>query len=283
MVERPFSAPCGSTPHPDRTPRPRRLTSAAGRNSSGYRLLIDRSRVRIPPGASPCSGSSVAEQFPVCVHHDRSSAHPHGNPAAGRSRTVLGRAPGASREVAGSSPARPPRRPVAQSARAVRRRHDRSDTSIEEGRDVLPAAVRAAPPTRSRRVRRRPASTRTSGSTGRASTATRTSASSSRTRRRRRRRHNRDLRLTLRIADCANTINLEFSLDSPELRENSLFKIDTLLDALHRFRDGSRRGGGARRAARPLTTTRRCTMSYLKRHGTRRVPQWAPLPGQVAN
>jgi 60 kDa SS-A/Ro ribonucleoprotein len=24
-------------------------------------------------------------------------------------------------------------------------------------------------------------------------------------------------------------------------------------------------------------------MSYLKRHGTKRVPQWAPLPGQVEN
>jgi hypothetical protein len=24
-------------------------------------------------------------------------------------------------------------------------------------------------------------------------------------------------------------------------------------------------------------------MSYLKRHGTRRVPQWAPLQGQAAN
>jgi 60 kDa SS-A/Ro ribonucleoprotein len=24
-------------------------------------------------------------------------------------------------------------------------------------------------------------------------------------------------------------------------------------------------------------------MSYLKRHGTKRVPQWAPLPGQVQN
>ena len=75
----------------------------------------------------------------------------------------------------------------------------------------------------------------------------------------RRRRHNRDLRLTLRIADCANTINLEVSLDSQELRENSLFKIDTLLETLHRFRgalaleaeladqrDHSRRRGGAR-------------------------------------
>ena len=53
----------------------------------------------------------------------------------------------------------------------------------------------------------------------------------------RRRRRNRDPRLILQIADCANTINLEFSLDSPHLRENSLFKVDTLLGALHGFRD----------------------------------------------
>ena len=44
-------------------------------------------------------------------------------------------------------------------------------------------------------------------------------------------------RLRLRIADCANTINLEFSLATPELRANSLFKADTLLGALQRFRD----------------------------------------------
>src|SRR6185436_9841963 len=31
------------------------------------------------------------------------------------------------------------------------------------------------------------------------------------------------------------------------------------------------------------TPERRCVMSYLKRHGTRRVPQWAPLPGQAPN
>ena len=67
-------------------------------------------------------------------------------------------------------------------------------------------------------------------------------------------------RLTLRIADCANTINLEFSLDSPELRENSLFKIDTLLDALHRFRDGLAAEADARRAARHTHDhERRCT------------------------
>ena len=45
-------------------------------------------------------------------------------------------------------------------------------------------------------------------------------------------------RLRLRIADCANQINLEFSVDSAELRENSLFKIETLIAALERFRAG---------------------------------------------
>ena len=53
-----------------------------------------------------------------------------------------------------------------------------------------------------------------------------------------RRRRDCGPRLVLQIADCTNTINLEFSLATPELRENSLFKVDTLLGALHRFRDG---------------------------------------------
>ncbi len=44
-------------------------------------------------------------------------------------------------------------------------------------------------------------------------------------------------RVRLRIADCENEISLWFELDSPELRTNSLHKIDTLLGALHRFRD----------------------------------------------
>ena len=52
------------------------------------------------------------------------------------------------------------------------------------------------------------------------------------------RRRHRDPQLVLQIADCTNTINLEFSLETPQLRENSLFKADTLLGALHRFRDG---------------------------------------------
>jgi hypothetical protein len=44
--------------------------------------------------------------------------------------------------------------------------------------------------------------------------------------------------LRLRIADCVNEIALEFSVSSPELRENSLHKIETLLEALSRFRNG---------------------------------------------
>ena len=45
-------------------------------------------------------------------------------------------------------------------------------------------------------------------------------------------------RLRLRIADCSNRINLGFSVDSFELRENSLHKIETLIAALKRFRAG---------------------------------------------
>jgi hypothetical protein len=45
-------------------------------------------------------------------------------------------------------------------------------------------------------------------------------------------------RLRLRISDCSNQINLEFAVESAEQRANALFKIDTLLGALSRFRDG---------------------------------------------
>jgi hypothetical protein len=41
-----------------------------------------------------------------------------------------------------------------------------------------------------------------------------------------------------RIANCVNEIHLEFSVDSPERRENSLHKIETLIAALERFRGG---------------------------------------------
>ena len=54
----------------------------------------------------------------------------------------------------------------------------------------------------------------------------------------RRRRRNRDPKLILQIADCTNTINLEFSLATDLERKNALFKTETLLRALHQFRDG---------------------------------------------
>jgi hypothetical protein len=43
--------------------------------------------------------------------------------------------------------------------------------------------------------------------------------------------------LKLRVADCVNEVNLEFSVESAVLRQNSLHKMDTLLGALTRFRD----------------------------------------------
>ena len=51
-------------------------------------------------------------------------------------------------------------------------------------------------------------------------------------------RHGDEPQFVLEIADCTKAINLEFSVESPELRENSLFKIDTVIGALERFRRG---------------------------------------------
>ena len=45
-------------------------------------------------------------------------------------------------------------------------------------------------------------------------------------------------RLKLRITDCDSAIHLEFSVDSPAERENSLHKISALIASLERFRAG---------------------------------------------
>lgn len=44
-------------------------------------------------------------------------------------------------------------------------------------------------------------------------------------------------RLILEIADCTNRINLEFGVDSAACRENSLHKVEVLLDVLEHFRE----------------------------------------------
>jgi hypothetical protein len=44
-------------------------------------------------------------------------------------------------------------------------------------------------------------------------------------------------RLRLRIADCVNEVNLEFAVESEELRANGLHKLATLIAALERFRE----------------------------------------------
>jgi hypothetical protein len=46
-----------------------------------------------------------------------------------------------------------------------------------------------------------------------------------------------DARIKLAIADCVHEANLEFSLGSPQERENALYKVNTLVTALNRFRD----------------------------------------------
>jgi len=50
--------------------------------------------------------------------------------------------------------------------------------------------------------------------------------------------HNFEPKLELEIADCTERINLEFDVDSKEARMNSLYKLDTLIDALRIFRKG---------------------------------------------
>ena len=54
----------------------------------------------------------------------------------------------------------------------------------------------------------------------------------------RKRRRLRSPRVKLRIADCVNQVNLEFSVDTADARENSLYKIETLIAALEHFRAG---------------------------------------------
>ena len=52
LLERAARSGCAVRPRAsDRTPRPRRHPSAAGRSGSGYRLLCERSQLRILPGA----------------------------------------------------------------------------------------------------------------------------------------------------------------------------------------------------------------------------------------
>ena len=50
-------------------------------------------------------------------------------------------------------------------------------------------------------------------------------------------RNRRDPRTSLKIGDCANTVALEFSLEDETYRENSLYRIDTLIGALQPFRN----------------------------------------------
>jgi hypothetical protein len=76
--------------------------------------------------------------------------------------------------------------------------------------------------------------------------------------RRIRRRRPPSPRLKLRITDCTNEIHLEFCVDSARTRANSLYKIDTLIAALDRFRCGlaaeAELRAGRERRKQPSTT-----------------------------
>ena len=50
--------------------------------------------------------------------------------------------------------------------------------------------------------------------------------------------HNPRPRVILEIADCSERINLEFDVHSKLQRQNSLHKIDTLVEALGQLRQG---------------------------------------------
>ena len=50
--------------------------------------------------------------------------------------------------------------------------------------------------------------------------------------------HNFEPRMILEIADCEDTISLEFDVDSEARRANSLHKLDTLIAALRVLRKG---------------------------------------------
>ena len=50
--------------------------------------------------------------------------------------------------------------------------------------------------------------------------------------------HNPHPRIILEFADCSNRINLEFDVHTELQVENSVHKIDTLIEALTAFREG---------------------------------------------
>ena len=121
----------------------------------------------------------------------------------------------------------------------------------------------------------------------RATTAARTSTCSSRTRRAP---HPpwqaARAAVQARITDCTNQIRLEFAVDTPDLRENSLYKIETLIDVARAIPGRPSRGGGAASGARErLPSTRGEANGLPEAIRTRRPPQSAPIPGstQVPN
>ena len=187
----------------DSASRPHPMTatyfSAAGRNGSGYRLLIDRSRVRVPLGALGAPVAQLAEQFRAVPPRPQQLARrqhrgPEQDPvistpgAAGRPRSSARRPPGRS------------------SALPVLHHHDRGDP-LDSRRDAMSylRAVRTA--SRLDRARATPAArvderTRLNRPGFYGDAFVRVFVEDTTARRRRRNRRRRSC--VLQIADCTN-------------------------------------------------------------------------------
>ena len=186
----------GSTPRPDRTPRPRRSHRCCGPATLPLSTPNRQVAGSSPARSTACSGSSVVEQFGR-AHHDRSSSPSYHRRGPESDGSRVERPAQAGRSAVRVAPG--PRR--RSSAHSVLRHHDRSFDLRKEGHDVLLQLVRDAD--RFRTSARR-ATRRSQAATCPASTAARSSASSSRTRRPQLRR--REPRIRLQIADCVNEI-----------------------------------------------------------------------------
>jgi hypothetical protein len=77
-------------------------------------------------------------------------------------------------------------------------------------------------------------------------------------------------RINLEIADCSNRIDLEFEVDSDLDVENSLHKVDALVDALTEFRSGLLEEARLCREREPQVEALNRKVSSLRRCGVRR-------------
>ena len=174
------------------------------------------------------------EQLPVCITTTAASEECPSTSAAGRSGAVIRESARPRPGGAGSSPA-----VVAQCSNAAPHITTAGSTRPRGGAHVVPGPV---PPARVRSRSEAPGLSRR-----RADHAQPSGLPRRRVRPRVRRGHLAariptygypSPRFRLEIADCTNQIRLEFDVETPGGRENSLYKIETLISSLRRFQAG---------------------------------------------